>query len=203
MVINPMNLEALPLVAEVKKALHSLRNNKSPGYNEIPVELLNITGKCGVKLMHKICIKIWEQSEWPEDWSTSVSVTLPKKGDIMKCKNNRTIALICHASKIILKIMALRMKVKLKEEIADEQAGFIPEKGTRNQIMNLKLIIEKHREHNKPLYICFIDYRKAFDTVSHDKLWHIICNMGFPQHLVKLLQVYIRGKKQQFELAMA
>ena len=84
----------------------------------------------------------------------------------MKCKNNKSIALICHASKIILKIMSQGIKVKLKEEIADEQAGFLSEKGTRNQIMNLKLMIEKYREHKKPLYICSIDYRKAFDTVS-------------------------------------
>ena len=67
-----------------------------------------------------------------------------------------------------------------QQEIVEEQAGFISEKGTRNQIMNLKLIIEKYREYNTALYICFIDYRKAFDTVSHNKLWQIICNMGFP-----------------------
>ena len=97
-------------------------------------------------------------------------VTIPKKGDTMKWENNRTIALICHGSKVLLKIMAQRMKVKLKEEIAEEQAGFISEQGTRNQIMNVKLIIEKNREYNKALYISFIDYRKAFDTVSHNKL---------------------------------
>ena len=99
----------------------------------------------------------------------------------MKCENNRTIALIFHASKVLLKIMAQRMEVKLKEETAEEQAGFISEKSTRNQIMKLKLIIEKYREYNKALYICFIDYRKASNTVSHNKLWQIMCNMGFPQ----------------------
>ena len=104
-----------------------------------------------VKVMYKLCIKIWKQREWTEDWLASLLVTIPKKGDTMKCENNRTIALICHASKVRLKIMAQRMKVKLKEEIAEEQAGFISKKGTRNQIMNLKLIIEKYREYKKAL----------------------------------------------------
>ena len=113
----------------------------------------------------------------------------------MKCENNRTIALICHANKIILKIMAQRMKVKLQEEIAEEQASFISEKSTRNQIMNLKLIIEKYKEYNKALHICFIDYSTAFDTISHNKLWQIMCNMGFPQHLLKLLQVWYQGQR--------
>lgn len=85
----------------------------------------------------------------------------------MNFEHNRTIAFIC-------------------QEIAEEQAGFISERGTRNQIMNFKLIIEKY-EHNMVLYICFIDYHKAFDTVSHNKLWQIMCNIGYPQHLLKLL----------------
>ena len=110
------HLEPLPLVAAVEKALNSLKNSKSPGYDEIPAEFLKKSGESAIKLMHKLCIKIWEQSEWPEDWSISLSFTLPKKGDTKKCENNRTIALICHASKIFLKITAPRMKVKLKEE---------------------------------------------------------------------------------------
>ena len=193
--INSMTYEPPPLFAEVEKALYSLKNNKSPGYDDIPAELLKIPGESAVKVMYKLCIKIWKQCEWPEDWLPSLFVTIPKKGDTMKCENNRTNALICHASKVLLKIMAQRMKVKLKEEIAEEQGGFISEKGTRNQIMNLKLIIEKYREYNKALYICFIDYRKAFDAVSHNKLWQIMCNMGFPQHLLKLLQSFVSGTK--------
>ena len=113
----------------------------------------------------------------------------------MKCENNRTIVLICHASKVLLKIMAQRMKVKLKEEIVEEQSGFISQKGTRNQFMNLKLIIEKYRDYNKTLYICFIDYRKAFDKVSYNKPWQIMRNIGFPQHLLKLLQVLYQGQR--------
>ena len=87
------------------------------------------------------------------------------------------------------------MKAKLKEEIVEEQADFISKKGTRSQIMNLKLIIEKYREYNRALYICFVHYRKVFDTVSHNKLWQIMFNMGFPQHLLKLLQLLYQRKR--------
>ena len=106
-----------------------------------------------------------------------------------------TIALICHASKVLLQIMAQRMKVKLKEKIAEEQAGFISEKGTRNKIMNLKLIIEKYRVYNKAVYICFIDYRKAFDTVSHKQAMANHVQYGISRASVKASASFVSGTK--------
>ena len=86
-----MIYEPPPLFAEVEKALYSLKNNKSPGYDDIPAELLKLPGESAVKVMYKLCIKIWKQCEWPEDWLASLFVTIPKKGDTMKCENNRTL----------------------------------------------------------------------------------------------------------------
>ena len=117
--IKSMVHEPPPLFAEVEKAVSGLKCNKSPGYDEIPAELLKMPGESAIKVMHKLCIKIWNQCDLPEDLLASVFVTIPKKGDTMKCESNRTIAFIYHASKIILKIMTERMKVKLKEEIAE------------------------------------------------------------------------------------
>ena len=71
------------------------------------------------------------------------------------------------------------MAIKLNEEIAEEQAGFRPGKGTRDQIMNLKIIVEKNRERGIGMFLCFIDYSKAFDTVAHDSLWYAMKNLGF------------------------
>ena len=101
--IKSMVHEPPHLFAEVEKALNSLKCNKRPGYDEIPAELLKIPGDSAVKVIHKPCIKIWDQCDLPEDWLASAFVTVPKKGDTMKCKSNRTIAFIYHASKIILK----------------------------------------------------------------------------------------------------
>lgn len=87
----------------------------------------------------------------------------------------------------MLKIIVNRIKRKYMEEIGIEQAGFVEGRGTREQIVNIRLIIEKHREHNLPLHMCFVDYAKAFDCVSHQQLWIIMRNMGFPGHIVELL----------------
>ena len=109
-------------------------------------------------------------------------VTIPKKGDTMKCENNRTIALICHASKVLLKIVAQRMKVKLKEEIAEEQAGSISEQGTRNQIMNVKLIIESTentRRHYTSALSTIVKHLIQSHTASYGKScarWDFHCS---------------------------
>ncbi len=106
--------------------------------------------------------------EWPRDWCRAV-VPLPKKGNMKEWSNHRTISLISRASKILLKIISNRMEEKMNHEIAEEQAGFRAGKGTRGQIVNVSNIIEKCRGHRIPLYMCFIDYSKAFDCVSHQQ----------------------------------
>ena len=131
---------------------------------------------------------IWNKKSWPENWTQSEFAVLPKKGDVMQCCHNRTIAQISHASKIMLKIIGGRLKSRLDSEIAVEQAGFRSGKGTRDQILNLKLIMEKYRERQRKLYICFIDYSKTFDMVIYERLWAGMCRMGFPSRIVQLLR---------------
>ena len=87
------------------------------------------------------------------------------------------------------------MAIKLNEEIAEEQAGFRPVKGTRDQIMNLKMIVEKNRERGIDMFLCFIDYSKAFDTVAHDILWYVMKNLGFPIHIIQLIKALYDQQK--------
>ena len=87
------------------------------------------------------------------------------------------------------------MTIKLNKEIAEEQAGFRPEKGTRDQIINLKMILEKNRERGIDVFLCFIDYSKAFDTVAHNILWCVMKNMGFPIHIIQLLKALYDQQK--------
>lgn len=170
--------EPEPLLKEVIQALREFRHGKSPGIDNIPVELWK-TDK-GNEVLHRICVSIWNNKEWPEDWVKSLLLPLPKKGDTMECGNNRTISLIVHASKVILKIISNRIRNKMEQEVSIQQAGFRKNRGTRDQLFNLKQIIEAHREYNQELYICFIDYIKAFDKVRHKDLWKIMTKMGFP-----------------------
>ena len=90
----------------------------------------------------------------------------------------------------------------MNRELPDVQAGFRKGRGTRDQIANIRLIIEKAREFQKNIYFCFIDYAKAFDCVDHNKLWQILKEMGIPDHLICLLINLYAGRKQQFKLDM-
>ena len=95
----------------------------------------------------------------------------------------RTIALISHASKVMLKILQARLQRYMNRELPDVQAGFRKSRGTRDQIANIRWIIEKARQFQKNIYFCFIDYAKAFDCVDHKKLWKVLREMGTPYHL--------------------
>ena len=100
----------------------------------------------------------------------SVFIPIPKKGNTKQCSNYRTIALISHASKVMLKILQARLKQYVNRELPDVQAAFRKCRGTKDQIANMRWIIEKAREFQKNIYFCFIDYAKAFDYVDHNKL---------------------------------
>jgi len=119
--------------------------------------------------MHRICVAIWETGEWPEEWTFSTFIPLPKKGDVKQRANYRTVALVSHASNILLRIILERIRVKTEREIADEQAGFRQGRETRDQITTLRILMHKARQHQQPLYMCFLDFKKAFDSL-HDKL---------------------------------
>ena len=100
--------------------------------------------------------------------------------------NYRTIALISHASNVMLKILQARPQLYMNHELPDVQAGFRKGRGSRDQIANIGWIIEKAKEFQKNIYFCFIDYAKAFDCVDHNKLWKILKEMGIPDHLACL-----------------
>ena len=113
---------------------------------------------------------IWKSQQWPQDWERSVFFSIPKKDNVKECSNYRTIALISHASKVLLKILQARFQQYVNHELPDIQAGFRKERGTRDQITNICWIIEKAREFQKNIYFCFTDYTKTFDCVDHNKL---------------------------------
>ena len=142
-------------------------SRKATGPDEVPAELFKAGGETALDRMHRICVAIWETGEWPEEWTFSTFIPLPKKDDLKQCANYRTIALVSHASKILLRIILKRIRVKTETESADGQAEFRQGRGTRDQITNLRILMHKAREHQQPLYMCFMDFKKAFDSISH------------------------------------
>ena len=141
-----------------------------------------------MKVLHSICQQIWKTQQWSQDWKRSVFIPIPKKGNPKECSNYRTIALISHTSKVMLKILQARLQQYMNRELPDVQAGFRKGRGTRDQIANIHWIIGKAREFQKNIYFCFIDYAKAFDCVDHYKLLEILKEMGIPDHLTCLLR---------------
>ena len=119
----------------------------------------------------------------------------PKDDSAKECSNYSTIALISHASKLMLRILQARLQQHVNHELPDVQAGFRNGRGTKDQIANIRWIIEKSREFQKNIYFCFIDYAKAFDRVGHNKLWEILKQMGIPDHLTCLLRNLYAGQE--------
>ena len=136
-------LEPDILECQVKWALGSITMNKTRGDDGIPVELLQILKDDAVKVLHSICQQTWKTQQWPQDCKSSVFISIPKKGNAKECSNYFTIARISHASIVMLKILQARLQQYVNCEIPDVQAGFRKGRGTRDQIVNIRWIIEK------------------------------------------------------------
>ena len=144
-----IHLEPDILQCEVKWSLGSITRNKASGGDGIPVELFQILKDDTVKVLHSICQQIWKTRQWPQDWKRSVFTPIPKKGNAKEYSNYHTIALISHASKVMLKIFQDRLQQYVNCELPDVQVGFRKSRGIGDQIANICWIIEKVREFQK------------------------------------------------------
>ena len=117
--------------------------NKASGGDGIPVELFQILKDDAVKVLHSICQHIWKTQQWPQDWKRSVFIPIPKKRNAKECSTYCTIALISHASKVMLKILQVRLQQYVNQELPDVQTGFRKGRETRDQIANVHWIIKK------------------------------------------------------------
>ena len=171
------HLEPDTLEREVKWALGSITMNKASGGDGIPVELFQILKDDAMKVLHSICQQIWKAQQWPQDWKRSVFIPIPKTVNAKEYSNYSTIALISQISKAMLKSLQARLQQYVNCELPDIRAGFRKGRGTRDQIVNIRWIMEKAREFQKNIYFCFVDFSKAFDCVDHNKLWKILKEM--------------------------
>ena len=181
------------LECEVKWALGSAAVNKASGCDGITVELFKTLEDDAIKVLHSISQQIWKTQERPQDWKRSILILIPKKGRTKESSN-----LISHASKVMLKILHVRLQHYVNQELPDVQAGFRKGRGSRgslDQIVNIHWIIKKAKEFQKNIYLCFINYAKAFDCVDHNKLWKALKVIGIPDHLNCLLRNLYAGRE--------
>ena len=138
------------------------KKKKTSGGYGISAEIFQILKDDAVKVLHSICQQIWKTQQWPQDKKRSVFIPIPKKGTAKECPNYDTIALISHASKVMLKILQVRLQQYVNWEFPNVQAAFRKGRGTKGQIANIRWIIEKAIEFQKNICFCFLDYTKDF-----------------------------------------
>ena len=156
---------------EVENAVQALKKGKSAGVDNIPAELVQAGGEDVITVLTTICNKIWQTGEWQTLWTQSLVITLFEKGNLQQCQNYRTISLISHPSKVMLKIILNRLKPQVEKIIAEEQAGFRAGRSTTEQIFNLRILCEKYLQHQQDLYHVFKDFKTSFVTIWHAALW--------------------------------
>ena len=179
------HLEPDILECEVKWALESSTMNKARGGDGFQLSCF----RSWKMMLGKCCTAVATGLERVSFHSN------PKERQCQECSNYRTIVLISHTSKVMLKILQARLQQYMNRELPDVQAGFRKGRGTRDQIANICWIMEEAREFQKNIYFCFIDYAKAFDCVDHNKLWEILKEMGIPDHLTCLLRNLYTGQE--------
>ena len=162
------------LKAEIISALRSMKYGKAVGPDKLSVEMIEALEDVGTSKLEHIMNKMYDTGTIPKNLSRSIFIALPKRPGATECELHRTISLMSHITKLMLKILMKRMKSTIHEEIEDVQCGFKQGKGTTNAIFILRNLTERSIEVQKDLYLCFIDYSKAFDKVQHEKLFAIL-----------------------------
>ena len=149
------HLEPDILEWEVKWVLGSITTNKASEGDEIPVELFQILKDDAMKMLHSICQQIWKTQQWLQNWKRSVFIPIPKKGNAKECSNYRTIALISHSSKGMLKILQVGLQQYVNHELPDIQTGIRKGRGTIDQIANICWVTKKARVPEKHLFLLY------------------------------------------------
>ena len=153
-------------------------------------------------MLHSVCQKIWKTQQWPQDWKRAAFIPITKKGNAKECSNYRTIALISHTSKIMLKILQARLQQYVTHELLDVQAGFRKGRGTRDQIANIHWIIEKAREFQKNTYFRFMTVLKLLTMWLTTNCGKSLKRWEYQTTLSASWEICMQVKKQQLELDM-
>ena len=175
------------LMSEVQKAINDLKAGKATGPDQIATEMLKAIDDASLRRIHALVNKIYETGHIPSDMNESTFICLQKKPKATMCTEYRTLSLTSHFLKMILRIILLRNRQKIESEISELQSGFINGKGTCEGILNLRTICERMCEVGKKVYVCFIDYEKAFDRVDHEKMIECLKSIGTSKRDLKLV----------------
>ena len=179
-----------PKRGEIVAAIKTLRSGKSPGQDNLNAELFKTDPELSATILKPLFTVIWEGEQVPDDWTKGEIVKIPKKGALNDCNNWRGITLLSVPSKIMAKIIIRRMSDAVDKSLRKEQAGFRKGRGCADQIFTLRNIIEQCTEWQRQLYVNFVDFEKAFDSIHRESLWCILRHYGIPRKLVQLIKSF-------------
>ncbi|XP_061891552.1 dickkopf-related protein 3b isoform X2 [Entelurus aequoreus] len=189
------DLDLPPTFGEVKSAIRSLKDNKTPGPDSIPAEIFKQGGYLSIRALFLVISKVWKHETVPQQWRDANIITIYKgKGDKSLCGNSRGISLLAVAGKVLAKVMLHRLVNNITEDLLPEsQCGFRKNRSTVDMVFTTRQLQEKCREQHQDLFVAFIDLSKAFDTVNRELLWNILLKFGCPQKFVNILRQFHEG----------
>ncbi|CAF4074483.1 unnamed protein product [Adineta steineri] len=191
---------AVPSIEEIRKALGQMKSKKAPGHDEITADILKAGGEPICRWLYEIFAEVWNKEEMVEDWSVAILIRLFKKGDKQLCDNYRGISLLSVISKLFSRIILNRIQQLIDNQLLEAQSGFRPNRSTIDHIFILKMIMERRKEFNKPLFLCFIDITKAYDSVNRNLLWKVCRKYGISEKLVNLLKMLYKNSKAKVRI---
>ncbi|VDP00515.1 unnamed protein product, partial [Schistosoma mattheei] len=165
-----------------------IKSGKAAGPDNIPAEALKADVTANARILHILFNKIWDEEQVPKDWKEGLPIKIPKNGDLSNCDNYRGITLLSILGKVFNKVLLNRMKDCIDAQLRDQKAGFCKDRSCTDQIATLWTILEQSTEWDSSLYINFIDYEKAFDSVDRTTLWKLFRHLGVLQKIVNIIQ---------------
>ena len=188
------SLDEIPTMDEMARAIAGLKDGKAPGGDGIPAEVWKHGGENLFSRLHQLITNAWEVGSVPQAWKDASIVTIYKKGDRTDSGNYRGISLLSIAGKIFAKILLNRLSTHITPEVVPEtQCGFRGNRSTVDMIFCLRQLQEKCIEQDRPLYMVFVDFSKAFDTVGRTGLWQLLRKYGCPEKFTTMIEALHTG----------
>ena len=184
---TPISTE-VPTLEEVQKALGQLKDGRAPGICGVHAEMLKAGGDAALVWLRALICSVWSSGVIPTDWRRGIVVPIWKgKGDIRECNNHRGVTLLSVPGKVFARVLLNRIRQQLLDHQRPEQSGFTPKRSTVDRILALRVLTERFREFDRGLLAAYIDFKKAFDSVSRDALWRLLELRGIPPELIHLI----------------
>lgn len=186
-----------PTKEEIRAVIQSLKNGKTAGPDNISNEMLKAHDETISEELHLILSEIWQSEQVPKEWKEGTIVKLPKKGDLSICSNWRGITLLNTYTKILSTILANRITKEIETRMRQEQVGFRTQRSCTEHINTVRIIVEQSVEWRSPLYLVFIDFKRAFDTINYYALWQILKMKGVPRKIINIIQQMYEGSSSK------